>query len=62
MKAILQNHPRKMKNLLEQFALSYSIVDKWRPLSKAHFDIEPLFGVTNESKRLKMLIVFGWNF
>lgn len=33
-----------------------------RPIPKAHLDIEPLWGVTGESKRLKMFIVFGWDF
>ena len=33
-----------------------------RPVPKAHIDLEPLFGLTGESKRLKMFIVFGWDF
>jgi hypothetical protein len=35
---------------------------QFRPVPKAHIDIEPLWGVTGESKRLKMFIVFGWDF
>ena len=35
---------------------------QWRPLKKAHIDIEPLIGVTEESKKLRMFIVFGWDF
>ncbi len=35
---------------------------QFRPIPKAHLDIEPLWGVTGESKRLKMFIVFGWDF
>lgn len=33
-----------------------------RPIPRAHLDIEPMWGVTGESKRLKMFIVFGWDF
>jgi hypothetical protein len=35
---------------------------QFRPIPKAHIDIEPLWGCTGESKRLKMFIVFGWDF
>lgn len=35
---------------------------QFRPIPKAHLDLEPLWGVTGESKRLKMFIVFGWDF
>lgn len=35
---------------------------QFRPVKKAHLDLEPLFGVTGESKQLKMFIVFGWDF
>jgi hypothetical protein len=35
---------------------------QWRPIKNAHFDIEPLYGVTDESKRMKMYLVFGWDF
>jgi hypothetical protein len=35
---------------------------QFRPIPKAHIDLEPLWGVTGESKRLKMFIVFGWDF
>jgi hypothetical protein len=30
--------------------------------TKAHLDLEPLFGLTGESKRAQVLIVFGWDF
>jgi hypothetical protein len=33
-----------------------------RPIPKAHINIEPLWGFTGESKRLKMFIIFGWDF
>ena len=33
---------------------------QYRPLKKAYFSIEPLFGATDESKQLDMFIVFGW--
>lgn len=35
---------------------------QFRPVPKAHIDIEPMWGLTGESKRLKMYIVFGWDF
>lgn len=35
---------------------------QYRPIPKAHLNIEPLWGCTGESKRLKMFIVFGWDF
>lgn len=35
---------------------------QYRPIPRAHFDIEPLWGCTGESKRLKMFLVFGWDF
>ena len=35
---------------------------QFRPIPRAHLDIEPLWGCTGESKRLKMFIVFGWDF
>jgi hypothetical protein len=35
---------------------------QFRPVPRAHLDIEPLWGVTGESKRLKMFLVFGWDF
>lgn len=35
---------------------------QFRPIPKAHFDLEPLFGLTGQSKRMKMFIVFGWDF
>ena len=35
---------------------------QFRPIPKAHLDIEPLWGCTGESKRLKMFLVFGWDF
>ncbi|MGA2623339.1 MAG: hypothetical protein ABSF91_05745 [Bacteroidota bacterium] len=34
---------------------------QWRPSRKAHLDLEPLFGLTDESKQLKMFVVFGWD-
>lgn len=30
--------------------------------NKAHLDIEPLFGLTGDSNRAQILIVFGWDF
>jgi hypothetical protein len=30
--------------------------------TKAHLDIEPLFGLTGDSKRAQILIIFGWDF
>lgn len=35
---------------------------QWRPMPKAHLDIAPLFGLTEDSKRVKLFIVFGWDF
>ena len=35
---------------------------QFRPVKRAHLDLEPLWGVTGESKRFKMWIVFGWDF
>ncbi len=35
---------------------------QYRPIPKAHVDIEPMWGCTGESKRLKMFLVFGWDF
>jgi hypothetical protein len=43
-----------------EFHLGPSI--QFRPIPKAHFNIEPLWGLTGESKRLKMFIIFGWDF
>lgn len=34
---------------------------QFRPHKKAFLDVEPLFGVTEESKQMKMFIVFGWD-
>jgi len=33
-----------------------------RPIPKAHIDIEPMWGLTGQSHRVKMFIVFGWDF
>ena len=35
---------------------------QYRPIPKAHINIEPLWGLTGESKRLKMFLIFGWDF
>lgn len=35
---------------------------QYRPIPKAHINIEPLWGVTGESKRMKLFLVFGWDF
>ncbi len=35
---------------------------QWRPLERVHIDVAPLWGLTGESKRMKMFIVFGWDF
>jgi len=35
---------------------------QFRPIPRAHINIEPLWGLTGESKRLKMFIIFGWDF
>jgi len=35
---------------------------QWRPIKKAHLDLEPLFGLTDESKQMKMFVVFGMEF
>ena len=35
---------------------------QFRPIPKAHLNIEPLFGCTGESKKLKMFLIFGWDF
>jgi hypothetical protein len=35
---------------------------QFRPVPRAHLDLEPMWGLTGESKRLKMFIVFGWDF
>ena len=43
-----------------EFHLGPSI--QFRPIPKAHINIEPLWGCTGESKRLKMFLIFGWDF
>lgn len=35
---------------------------QFRPVPKAHFDIEALWGLTGQSKRAKIFVVFGWDF
>ncbi len=35
---------------------------QFRPIPRAHFNIEPLWGCTGESKRVKVYIIFGWDF
>jgi hypothetical protein len=35
---------------------------QFRPIPKAHINIEPLWGLTGESKRAKVFIIFGWDF
>lgn len=35
---------------------------QYRPIPKAHINIEPLWGCTGESKRFKMFLIFGWDF
>ena len=32
------------------------------PHPRASIDIEPLFGLTSESKRMKLFVVFSWHF
>ena len=32
---------------------------QWRPIKKAHLDLEPLFGLTDESRQLDLFVVFG---
>ena len=34
---------------------------QFRPVKKASIDIEPLFGITEESKKMRMFIVFSWD-
>lgn len=34
---------------------------QYRPVPKAFLDVEPLFGVTEESRMLTMTMVFGWD-
>ena len=35
---------------------------QFRPLPQVHLDVVPLFGVTDAAPRLKMFVVFGWEF
>jgi len=35
---------------------------QFRPVPRAHIDVSPLVGLTDESPDLKVLIVFGWEF
>jgi hypothetical protein len=35
---------------------------QFRPSPRAHLDIAPLFGTTKDSVRMKMFVVFGWEF
>ena len=35
---------------------------QYRPLPRAHIDVAPLFGITNESKRADIYVVVGWEF
>ena len=34
---------------------------QWRPVSKGFLNLEPLIGMTDDSKKLKMFLVFGWS-
>lgn len=47
-------------NLTREILIGPSL--QWIPVPRAHLDLEPLFGVTGESLRMKMFIVFGWQF
>jgi hypothetical protein len=42
-----------------EFLLGFTL--QLRPQRKGFLDIEPLFGVTEDSKRMKVFIVFGWD-
>jgi len=35
---------------------------QFRPLPRTHLDIAPLFGTTKAAKKMKMFVVFGWEF
>jgi hypothetical protein len=35
---------------------------QYRPIPKAHLNFEPMWGLTGESKRAKIFIIFGWDF
>lgn len=35
---------------------------QFRPSPRSHLDIAPLFGLTKDSVRMKMFVVFGWEF
>lgn len=35
---------------------------QFRPVPKAHIDLEPLWGLAGKSKRAKVFTVFGWDF
>jgi hypothetical protein len=34
---------------------------QFRPQKRAHFDVEPLFGVTPTSHAMRMIMIFGWD-
>jgi len=35
---------------------------QFRPIPRAHLNLEPLWGCTGESKRVKIFLIFGWDF
>jgi hypothetical protein len=35
---------------------------QFRPIPRAHLNLEPLWGCTGESKRVKVYLIFGWDF
>jgi hypothetical protein len=43
-----------------EFLIGPSI--QFRPLPQVHLDLAPLFGVTSASSRVKLFVVFGWEF
>ena len=35
---------------------------QYRPVKRAFLDVEPLFGITDQSRMLDMTMIFGWTF
>lgn len=47
-------------NIGQEYLLGPSVQFKFHP--RAYLDIEPLFGLTKESKRSRTFFIFGWRF
>jgi len=58
--AYADDKQRGRQNYENEFLLGPSF--QFRPTTRAHFDVAPLFGLTDESPDAKLLLVFGWEF